>query len=217
MADSRRIEITGTGLVLRGNDIDTDRIFPARYLKCLTFDEVAEHVFEDDRAQQKAEGKEHPFDTPARQEATILFVNKNFGCGSSREHAAQALKRWKHGIKAIIGESFAEIFFSNSLACGIPCVKVASGDIQKLMAACDTSPTQSFTLDIQNKTISYGMEVIPVEIEEGPRQQLMSGRWDATIELLDAMADIQNKANSMPYFKIVAPKQKVTANIAATA
>jgi 3-isopropylmalate/(R)-2-methylmalate dehydratase small subunit len=200
VADLRKIEITGTGLIVRGNDIDTDRIFPARYLKCLTFDEVAEHVFEDDRAQLKAEGKTHPFDDPARQSATILFVNKNFGCGSSREHAAQALKRWGKGIQAIVGESFAEIFYANSLASGVPCVRVSNENIGKLFSACEASPTLEFSVNLANKTVSYGSESLPIDIDEGPRQQLMSGRWDATIELLDAIEDIRQKADSLAYF-----------------
>ena len=197
MADQRRIEITGTGLIVRGNDIDTDRIFPARYLKCLTFDEVAEHAFEDDRAQLKAEGKVHPFDDPARENATILFVNKNFGCGSSREHAAQALRRC--GIKAIVGESFAEIFFANSQASGLPCVRVSNENIGKLFAACEASPNLPFSVNLATKTVSYRAESLPLDIDEGPRQQLMSGRWDATIELLDAMNDIRRKANELAY------------------
>ena len=137
MSDTKRITTSGRGVVVDGNDIDTDRIIPARYLRCITFDGLGEHAFEDDRAQMRAQQHTHPFDDPARQQASILVVGRNFGCGSSREHAPQALMRWGRGICAIIGESFAEIFFGNCTAIGVPCLTASVVDLQALTQAVD--------------------------------------------------------------------------------
>src|SRR4029077_1833461 len=143
-------QITGQGIPLVLDDIDTDRIIPARYLRCVTFEGLGEHVFEDDRKQLPG----HPFDNPKFQGASVLVVGRNFGCGSSREHAPQALMRW--GVKAIVGESFAEIFFGNCVANGIPAVCVSPDDAKKLGESIAANPAQNVTVDLVNSTVQCG-------------------------------------------------------------
>src|SRR5262245_39745769 len=147
MTESSRIErITGTALVVRGNDIDTDRILPARFLRAITFEGIERHLFEDERSAMAAHGERHPFDDSERRHARVLLVNANFGCGSSREHAPQAIRRY--GIQAVVGESFAEIFFTNAITIGLPCVTAAPADVERLMTIADTSANVSFTVDL---------------------------------------------------------------------
>lgn len=200
MNEMKRITITGKGISVRGNDIDTDRIIPARYLRCVTFDGLGEHAFEDDRKQLKEAGKLHPLDNPAYAGAEILLVNKNFGCGSSREHAPQAIIRWGGGIKAIVGESFAEIFFGNCVALGIPCVTVDESAIQRLMGITESEPHREFSLDLQTMTISSDGESHPVQLPDGPRKQFLEGRWDSTADLLEPKDKIAATAAALPYF-----------------
>jgi 3-isopropylmalate/(R)-2-methylmalate dehydratase small subunit len=200
MQDSKRIRIAGPAVSLDGNDIDTDRIIPARFLKCVTFDGLGAHAFEDDRAQLKAAGKQHPFDDPARQNARLLLVDRNFGCGSSREHAPQALMRWQQGIQAVIGESFAEIFFGNCVALGIPCLTATSADIAKLKSAVASDPNTEVTVDLEKQTATAAGVTIPVAIPEGARKQLMTGRWDSSAELLEGREQIKQTASKLPYF-----------------
>ena len=201
MEDARRTVITGPALSVRGHDIDTDRIIPARFLKCVVFDGLGQHVFEDERAHHSAHGKRHPFDAPYHAGARILLVNRNFGCGSSREHAPQALMRWGKGIQAIIGESFAEIFNGNCLALGIPCVTVSRETIDRLMALSETRPETELRLDLATRTLTADGETHLVSIPEGTRQQLIHGRWDATAELLEARDEIARTANRLPYLR----------------
>ncbi len=169
--------ITGRGLPLRGNDIDTDRIIPARFLRCVTFDGLGAHVFADDRASGG-----HPFDQPQYQGAKILVVNANFGCGSSREHAPQALRRW--GIAAIVGESFAEIFAGNGLALGLPVVTAPPAVIATLQAQIAANPAQEFTLDIAELTLSTPDQTWPVHLAAEVQRSLLQGTWDACAQLL---------------------------------
>lgn len=199
MSDSTRIKISGKTIALDGNDIDTDRIIPARFLRCVVFDGLGEHAFEDDRLQLKEQGKVHPFDIPERGEAEILFVNKNFGCGSSREHAPQALMRWNKGIKAIVGESFAEIFFGNCVALGIPCVTASREHVEELKAA-GNDPNAIATIDLQALTAQVGDVTVPVNMPDSPRAQLTSGRWDSTAELLEGKPDVAKTVAELPYF-----------------
>jgi 3-isopropylmalate/(R)-2-methylmalate dehydratase small subunit len=187
MNDMTRKTISGRAVPVRGNDIDTDRIIPARFLKCVVFDGLGENAFEDDRLGLKNEGKTHPFDDPRFAGAEILLVNKNFGCGSSREHAPQAIMRWGRGIKAIVGESFAEIFFGNCVALGIPCLVASEADIQKLQNAAEADPNATFTVDVEKLTVRAGDVSIPVVLPDGVRQQFLEGRWDST-------------ASRLPYF-----------------
>ncbi|RZM77923.1 3-isopropylmalate dehydratase small subunit [Leptolyngbya iicbica] len=186
--------VSGPGLPLKGDDIDTDRIIPARFLKCVTFDGLGEQVFADDRTQLNGQ---HAFDQPQYQTAEILVVNRNFGCGSSREHAPQAIARW--GIKALIGESFAEIFFGNCVAMGVPCVTVSSDVANQLQTRIATQPQTPLTLDLDAMTVTMGDFTAPVELASGPRQMFTGGTWDATGQLVAQSADIQQTAANLPY------------------
>ena len=188
-------KINGQCISLIGNDIDTDRIIPARFLKCVNFDSLGESVFADDRKNLK--GK-HPFDLEENKNASILVVNSNFGCGSSREHAPQALMRW--GIKAIIGESFADIFYSNCIAIGIPCFTLPKKSIQVIQKYIDN---QSLFLEIalkdclaKSKDLNFDLE-----IKESSRKMFLFGEWDATATLLENENLIENKYNDLPYIK----------------
>lgn len=200
MTDSTRTALSGPAIAVAGNDIDTDRIIPARFLKCVVFDGLGEHAFADDRSQLRETGDLHPFDDPARADATILLVNKNFGCGSSREHAPQALMRWGKGMSAIVGESFAEIFFGNCLALGIPCMQVRSEGIAKLMAAAKQDASAVFTVDLEHSQVRVGDVVVSGSMPDGARVALIEGRWDSTAELLAGKAQIATTAARLPYF-----------------
>jgi len=200
MDDPRRVKITGKAVTVRGDDLDTDRIIPARYLKCVTFDGLGEHLFEDDRKQLAEKGETHPIDNPVYQDAEILFVNKNFGCGSSREHAPQSIARWGKGIKAIVGESFAEIFFGNCQAMGIPCVTASAKDMQKLIAINEANPDTVFTVSLELMRVSWPGGAVTVSLDEGTQKAFMEGRWDSTTELLDAGDGIEETAGNVPYF-----------------
>lgn len=200
MQNTQIAKISGKGIVLRGNDIDTDRIIPARYLRTVVFEGLGEHAFEDDRAQLKQRGTTHPFDDPKYLGAELLFVNKNFGCGSSREHAPQAINRWGSGIKAIVGESFAEIFYGNCVALGIPCAIVNAVALERLMTAIEDGPQTVVTLDVKNKNLSVGRIVVSFEMGEGVRQQFLNGRWDTTAELLANKEAIIATSSKLPYW-----------------
>ena len=187
--------INGQCIPLIGNDIDTDRIIPARFLKCVNFDSLGESVFEDDRKNLK--GK-HPFDLERNKNASILVVNSNFGCGSSREHAPQALLRW--GIKAIIGESFADIFYSNCIAIGIPCFTLAKESIQKIQRHRDDN-FLFLEIDLK-KSLAKSKDLnFNLEIKESSRKMFLSGEWDATSMLLENKNLIESKFNDLPYLK----------------
>jgi 3-isopropylmalate/(R)-2-methylmalate dehydratase small subunit len=200
MEEFKRIRISGPAISLDGNDIDTDRIIPARFLKCVVFDGLGEHAFEDDRAQLKAAGKRHAFDDPARQNATVLLVDRNFGCGSSREHAPQALMRWQRGIAAVIGESYAEIFFGNCVALGIPCLTASAADIAKLKSTVAADPTLEVQIDIERGTASAGDQTIAISLPAGVKKQLVTGRWDSSAELLEGKDATAKAAAKLPYF-----------------
>jgi len=191
-------EVSGSAVSVRGNDIDTDRIIPARFLKCVVFEGLGKHAFEDDRKQLAEKGEVHPFDKEEFQGSSILFANKNFGCGSSREHAPQSLSRW--GIKAIVGESFSEIFFGNNISMGIPCVHASEENIEKLMSANEANPASEFKVDLESLTVSSGDVSVPVTLADGPREQFLQGSWDVTAELLSNGDLIEETAANLPYF-----------------
>ena len=193
MSDYARRRIAGRGIPMPGNDIDTDRIIPARFLKEVTFASMGEHVFEDARKQNP----EHPFNSPAYQGASVLVVGQNFGCGSSREHAPQALMRW--GINAIVGGSYAEIFFGNCTANGIPCLAADQADVDWLLRAVEKNPREALDVDVERQEVRFMGRTIPARIPDGARNQLVSGSWNAMGVLLDAGDAIERTARALPY------------------
>ena len=197
MSSSSIEKVTGRAIPVRGHDIDTDRIIPARFLKAVTFEGLGDHAFEDDRLQLKQRGAVHPFDTPSYAGARMLFGNANFGCGSSREHAPQALRRW--GIRAIVAESFAEIFFGNSGMIGLPCVTASHEDLEKLMALVESAPATEFALDLRAGRLTGGALTVAVAMPSSARDAFLSGDWDATGLLLADYAVVDGAAARLPY------------------
>ena len=194
----RRIaHITGRALPMRGNDIDTDRIIPARFLTSITFDGMEQHVFEDDRKSGGGAYNRHPFDVKHFQGAAVLLVNANFGCGSSREHAPQALHRW--GIQVVIGESFAEIFFGNSGMIGMPCVTAAPADLSALMELAEREPSTEFAVDLVAGTCRAGALTVPVALPPKMLEAFTTGAWDTTGMLLDRFDEVRATSNRLPY------------------
>ncbi|WP_126147346.1 3-isopropylmalate dehydratase small subunit [Synechococcus elongatus] len=191
---SEILEVTGRAVPLVGNDIDTDRIIPARFLRSVTFDGLGANVFIDDRQQLQGQ---HPFDQAQYQGATVLVVNRNFGCGSSREHAPQAIAKW--GIQAIVGESFAEIFFGNCLSLGIPCVTAGAVAVAELQAAIASDPSQPVTVDLEQLQVRRGAWSAELTLAPGPLQMLRSGQWDATGQLVANAEAIAQTAANLPY------------------
>ena len=186
-------QINGKCISLVGDDIDTDRIIPARFLKCIDFDSLGESVFDDDRKTLKGN---HPFDLETNKGSSILIVNSNFGCGSSREHAPQALMRW--GIKAIIGESFADIFYSNCIAIGIPCFTLPKKSIKEIQKYQDIQ-NLFLEIDLFKSTAKAEELKFNLEIKETSKKMFLSGEWDATSKLLENKDLIENKLNDLPY------------------
>jgi 3-isopropylmalate/(R)-2-methylmalate dehydratase small subunit len=193
MAINEIKSVTSTGIALLLDDIDTDRIIPARFLRCVTFEGLGEHAFEDDRQQDPR----HPFNQPQFQGAGILVAGRNFGCGSSREHAPQSLMRW--GIKAITAESFAEIFFGNCGSLGIPAVKAARADLEKLAAAIEQNPKLRITVDLQQSMVIAEGIVFNVTMPDSAREALVTGQWDYLGRLLSAADQITEHAKKVPY------------------
>jgi 3-isopropylmalate/(R)-2-methylmalate dehydratase small subunit len=198
----RITSVEGTALPLRGEDIDTDRIIPARYLRAITFEGMERHVFEDDRSAALTAGREasvHPFDDARFAGARILLVNSNFGCGSSREHAPQAIYRW--GIRAIVGESFSDIFFGNSVAIGLPCVTAARAAVDALMAHVEANPAATVRVDIGRLVVESGTLSFGVGLPPATRQAFVSGTWDTTGMLLERFDEVRAVADRLPYVK----------------
>ena len=196
--DSRFIDkIAGRGMPLRGHDIDTDRIITARFLKCVSFEGLETHAFEDDRKQLEERGQVHAFSNPRYAGARVLIVNGNFGCGSSREHAPQALQRW--GIRAVVGESFSEIFFGNSVALGMPCLTVSARDAEALLAAVEAAPEAEVSVGVAEGVVEMNGRKYQALIPAGAREAFTAGTWDATGLLLDDFDRVRDVAKSLPY------------------
>jgi len=189
--------ISGTAVPIRGNDIDTDRIIPARYLKEPTFARMGNYPFFDERFDSSGKKKDHPLNDPEYRGASLLFVNKNFGCGSSREHAPQALYRF--GIKAIVGESFAAIFAGNCTMMGLPAVVVGAKEIDQLIKSVEENPRTEYTVDLEKKTISYGNQKLPFDMPETYRTALTQGYWDSTVLLRANLDEVKLTAAKLPY------------------
>ena len=196
--DSRFIDtISGRAIPLRGHDIDTDRIIPARFLKCVSFEGLEAHAFEDDRKQLEERGQVHPFSNPRYAGARILIVNGNFGCGSSREHAPQAIQRW--GIRAVVGESFSEIFFGNSVALGMPCLTVSADVAEALLSSVEADPQAEVTVSVRGQSVEVSGKKYQAGIPAGAREALTAGTWDATGLLLDDFDQVRDVAKNLPY------------------
>ena len=190
-------KVSRTAVPIRGNDIDTDRIIPARYLKEVTFARMGEYPFFDERFDGSGKKKVHPFNDPEYKGASILFVNKNFGCGSSREHAPQALYRF--GIQAIVGESFAAIFAGNCTMMGLPAVVVGAAQIEQLVKSVEENPRTEYSVDLESKTLSFGNQKIAIDLPETYRTALTTGSWDSTALLRANLDQVKKTAAKLPY------------------
>ena len=186
-------EVTGRGLPLRGDDIDTDRIMPARFLRAISFDDLERHVFEDDRAANPA----HPFNDSRWAGATVLVVNRNFGCGSSREHAPQGLARF--GIRAIVGESFSEIFQGNASVIGMPCLAATHADVARLQTILEATPSVVMSVRVDAGSVTAGDLTIAATVPPALREGFVTGRWNPTAMLLERFDEVRAVASRLPY------------------
>jgi 3-isopropylmalate/(R)-2-methylmalate dehydratase small subunit len=192
-------KVTGKGVFVPGDDIDTDRIIPARFMKCITFDGLGEYLFRDVRKTESGEEKKHNLNDPRFAEASILVSGNNFGCGSSREHAPQSILR--AGYNAVIAGSFAEIFFGNSTNLGVVCVIASDTDREIIASAIDKQPELDITIDVENHKIWYGDQSVPCEIKPGARDSLLSGNYDPLDELLVGADEVSQTAGALPYMR----------------
>jgi 3-isopropylmalate/(R)-2-methylmalate dehydratase small subunit len=190
-------QVNGRALPLRGDNIDTDRIIPARFLRSITFEGLETHLFEDDRKQLAEAGAAHPLDKARFKGATILLVTANFGCGSSREHAPQAIRRY--GIRAVVGESFSEIFFGNSVALGMPCVSAAPATVKSLMQMVEDDPSTELSVDLEAMRLAAAGTTYTITLPGAARDSFLDGTWDATGLLLDRFEDVEAVAARLPY------------------
>jgi len=198
MSLAKITSVSGRAVPVLGNDIDTDRIIPARFMKCVTFDGLGEFLFHDVRFDPKTGVKtDHPLNQPRYAGATILLSGANFGCGSSREHAPQAIQ--KYGFKAVIAENFAEIFFGNSTTLGMPCVNAKREDIAQIAAFVEADPQGEVTIDLEKLEVRFGGQRVPITQRDSARDALVNGRWDAIGELLDGVPAVKETAKKLPY------------------
>ena len=189
--------LTGRTVVLPMDDVDTDQIIPARFLKAITFEGLEHHLFEDDRIEANGRGLVHPFDDGKRAGARVLLVGRNFGCGSSREHAPQAIVRW--GIRAVVGESYSEIFFGNSVALGMPCVTADHASLAALMQLVEEDPAVQLVVDLEGMRASAGEKHFKIALPSAARESFLEGTWDATGLLLDRFEEVEAVARRLPY------------------
>ena len=201
MALAKITSLAGRAVNVPGNDIDTDRIIPARFMKCVTFDGLGEFLFYDVR-KDTTTGKDtnHPLNDPRFKGATILLSGANFGCGSSREHAPQAIQ--KYGIKSVIAENFAEIFFGNSITLGMPLACAKREDIARIAAAVEKNPATEVVIDVVKQEIRFAGQTVPASIRDTARDALINGRWDAIGELLDGVPAVKQTAAKLPYLAV---------------
>jgi 3-isopropylmalate/(R)-2-methylmalate dehydratase small subunit len=199
MAIERIVRISGTGLPLRGNDIDTDRIIPARFLRSVSFEGLEQHLFADDISQADAQHAVHPLTDSKYSGASILVVNRNFGCGSSREHAPQALRR--RGFKAVVGESFSEIFFGNSVALGMPCATASQADVDRLLRIIVDHPESQLVIDLEALQLRCEELSMALSLPAGARESFLDGTWDATGLLLDSYDQVEATMRRLPYIQ----------------
>jgi 3-isopropylmalate/(R)-2-methylmalate dehydratase small subunit len=199
MALEKITQIAGRGVFVAGNDIDTDRIIPARFMKCVTFDGLGEYLFYDVRKNADGSDKPHPLNDPRFKGATILLSGSNFGCGSSREHAPQAIQ--KYGFRAVIAESYAEIFFGNSTGLGIPCASASREDIAKIAVAIDKDPQTEIVVDVAKQEIRFAGQTVKASFRETARDALVNGRWDPIGELLEGLPAVKSTAGELGYVK----------------
>src|SRR5689334_5821493 len=197
MALEKITSVTGRGVYVPGNDIDTDRIIPARFMKCVTFDGLGEYLFHDVRKNADGTDKPHPLNEARFKGATILLSGANFGCGSSREHAPQAIQ--KYGFKALVAENFAEIFFGNCTTLGIPCFEASREDIAKIAAAIEKNPQTEIMVDVAKQEIRFAGQTVKAEVRAAARDALVNGRWDAIGELLEGVPAVKATAAKLPY------------------
>ncbi len=197
MALEKITQVAGRAAYVPGNDIDTDRIIPARFMKCVTFDGLGEYLFYDVRKNADGSDKPHPLNDPRFKGATILLSGANFGCGSSREHAPQAIH--KYGFRAVVAENFAEIFFGNCTTLGIPCATASRVDIAQIAAAVEANPQIEVVIDVAKQEIRFGGKTVKVSIRDTARDALVNGRWDAIGELLDGRDAVLKTAAKLPY------------------
>jgi 3-isopropylmalate/(R)-2-methylmalate dehydratase small subunit len=200
MALTKISQLAGTGVYVPGDDVDTDRIIPARFMKCVTFDGLGEYAFYDERFTEDGRPKAHRIDNPKYASATILLAGRNFGCGSSREHAPQAL--YRHGFRAVLAESFAEIFFGNAITLGMPCLVMDGRDIRALAALIDEAPQAELNIDIPNGEVSMADVSFPAVLPDHAREALVNGRWDAIADLLEGLDAVKSTADRLPYMRL---------------
>jgi 3-isopropylmalate/(R)-2-methylmalate dehydratase small subunit len=190
-------QVAGRAIPVPGDDIDTDRIIPARFMKCLTFDGLGEYLFYDSRFDGDGSQKSHNLNLPCFRDASIMVSGANFGCGSSREHAPQSL--YRAGFRAIVAGNFAEIFFGNATSLGMPCVSTSRENLDKLSSAIKTDPNMEVVVDVEKLQVRYGHQWVRCEITPGARDSLLNGSWDPLEELLTATNEIEKTASSLPY------------------
>lgn len=193
------IQVTGRGVYVPGDDIDTDRIIPARFMKCVTFDGLGEFAFYDERKREDGSDKPYPLNDARFLGASILLSGSNFGCGSSREHAPQAL--YRYGFRAVLAESFAEIFFGNSTTLGMPCAVMTRSDIRSLAGLIEADPALLVTLDLEEQKVTAADVDFSIVVPPHAREALLAGKWDAIADLLDGIPAVQKTAGALPYFQ----------------